>query len=54
MHRGAVFVRDFPTDPMTQLTPLHFLISPGLWTGLVFTALCVAGAVRLRRQSGPF
>ena len=49
----AVFVRDFPTDPMTQLAPLHFLISPGLWTGLGFTALCVAGAIRLRRQHGP-
>jgi len=50
---GFVFVRDFPTDPMTQLSPLHFLISPGLWIGLAFTALCVAGAVRLRRQHGP-
>jgi ABC-2 type transport system permease protein len=50
---GVVFVRDFPTDPMTELSPLHFLISPGLWIGLAFTALCVAGAVRLRRQHGP-
>jgi len=50
---GVVFVRDFPTDPMTQLSPLHFLISPELWIGLAFTALCVAGAVRLRRQQGP-
>jgi len=49
----AVFVRDFPTDPMTQLMPFHFLINPGLWTGLLFTALCVAGAVRMRRQRGP-
>lgn len=50
---SVVFVQDFPTDPMTQLSPLHFLISPGLWIGLAFTALCVAGAVRLRRQHGP-
>jgi len=49
----AVFVRDFPTDPMTQLSPLHFLINRGLWTGLAFAALCVWGAVRLRRQQGP-
>jgi ABC-2 type transport system permease protein len=49
----AVFVRDFPTDAMTQLMPFHFLLSRGLWTGLAFTALCVAGAVRLRRQHGP-
>jgi ABC-2 type transport system permease protein len=49
----VVFVRDFPTDPMMQLSPLRFLLSPGLWTGLIFTALCVEGAVRLRRQHGP-
>ena len=49
----AVFVRDLPTDPMTQIMPLHFLLNPGLWTGLAFTALCVAGAIRLRRQHGP-
>jgi ABC-2 type transport system permease protein len=49
----AVFVRDLPTDPMTQLAPLHFLFSVGLWEGLIFTALCVWGAVLLRRQHGP-
>jgi ABC-2 type transport system permease protein len=49
----VVFVRDFPTNPMTGLAPVHFLISPGLWSGLLFTALCVMGAVRLRRQRGP-
>jgi ABC-2 type transport system permease protein len=49
----AVFVRDLPTDPMTHLSPFHFLINPGLWSGLVFTALCVWGAIRLRRQHGP-
>ena len=49
----VVFVRDFPTNPMSQLTPIHFLLSPGLWGGLLFTAICLAGAVRLRRYRSP-
>ena len=43
----------FPTDPMTQLTPLRFLSSPGLWIGLAVTAVFLAAAVRLRRHRGP-
>jgi ABC-2 type transport system permease protein len=43
----------FPTNPMTHLTPGTYLTSPGLWLGLVFTALCLAAAVRLRRRRGP-
>jgi ABC-2 type transport system permease protein len=39
--------------PLTQLAPGRFLSSPGLWLGLLFAALCVAGAVRLRRYQGP-
>ncbi len=31
----------------------HFLISPGLWIGLAFTAAVMAMAVRLRRLRGP-
>jgi ABC-2 type transport system permease protein len=49
----VVFVKDWPADPMTQLMPGHFLLSPGLWLGLIFTALCVAGAVRMRRYRSP-
>lgn len=40
-------------DSLTQLTPLNFLSSPGLWTGLGFAALFLAGAVRLRRYREP-
>jgi ABC-2 type transport system permease protein len=40
-------------DLMTRLTPGHFLLTPGLWFGLAFTALCLFGAMRLRRQHGP-
>jgi ABC-2 type transport system permease protein len=40
-------------DPETQLSPGHFLSSPGLWIGLVFTAAFLAAAVRLRRYREP-
>jgi len=50
---AVVFVKDWPADPMTQLMPGHFLLSPVLWSGLIFTALCVAGAVRMRRYRSP-
>jgi ABC-2 type transport system permease protein len=39
--------------PLTQLAPGRFLSSPGLWLGLVFAAICLAAAVRLRRYQGP-
>jgi ABC-2 type transport system permease protein len=40
--------------PLAQLAPGRFLSSPGLWIGLIFAAICLAGAVRLRRYQGPF
>ncbi len=43
----------FPTDPMTHLTPGNFLISPGLWIGLIVAAAFLAAAVRLRRYREP-
>jgi ABC-2 type transport system permease protein len=43
----------FPMNPMTYLTPGTYLSSSGLWIGPVFTALCLAAAVRLRRYRGP-
>jgi ABC-2 type transport system permease protein len=42
-----------PMDPMTHLTPGHFLSSPGLWIGLAVAAAFLAAAVRLRRYRGP-
>ncbi len=50
---AAVAVTDWPIDPMTRLTPGHFLVSPGLWSGLIFTAICLALAVRVRRYRAP-
>jgi ABC-2 type transport system permease protein len=38
---------------MAHLSPLDFLISPGLWIGLVVYAAFLAAAVRLRRYQGP-
>ena len=40
-------------DRLTQLDPLKFLSSPGLWIGLVIAAVFIAGAVRMRRYRGP-
>ena len=39
--------------PLAQLAPGRFLSSPSLWLGLVFAAICIAAAVRLRRYQGP-
>jgi ABC-2 type transport system permease protein len=38
---------------LTQLDPVRFLTSAGLWLGLLFAALFLAAATRLRRQRGP-
>src|SRR5215469_46703 len=38
---------------LVQLTPGRYLSTPGLWLGLLFAALCIAAAVRLRRYRGP-
>src|SRR6266566_2121914 len=40
-------------DSLSQLTPGAYLSSPGLWIGLVFAAVFIAAAVRLRRYRGP-
>jgi hypothetical protein len=42
-----------PMDQMAHLHPLMFLISPGLWGGLVVAAIFLAVAVRLRRYRDP-
>jgi len=40
-------------DSLAQLTPGRYLDSPGLWLGLLFAAVFLAAAVRLRRYRGP-
>jgi len=38
---------------LTHLSPVPFLISPGLWIGLVVAAAFLAAAIRLRRYRDP-
>ncbi len=40
-------------DQLSQLTPLRFLSSPGLWIGLACAAAFLAAAARLRRNREP-
>jgi len=40
-------------EHLSQLTPIRFLTSAGLWVGLIFAALSIAAAVRLRRNREP-
>jgi ABC-2 type transport system permease protein len=44
---------DFPFHPGMQLDPVAFLAAPGLWIGLIFAALFLAAAVRLRHYREP-
>jgi len=51
---GATFTAGgMSMDPLTQIHPGEFLISPGLWIGLVIAAAFLAAAVRLRRYREP-
>ena len=43
----------FHEHAVPQLTPGRYLSTPGLWIGLVFAAVFVALAIRLRRYCGP-
>jgi ABC-2 type transport system permease protein len=45
--------RSISIDLLTQLTPGRFLTTPGLWIGLIVSALFIAAAVRQRRYRGP-
>lgn len=40
-------------DSLSQITPLRFLATPGLWIGLLFAAGFFYAAVRLRRNREP-
>ena len=43
----------FPTNPMTHITPVEYLASPGLWIGLLVSVAFLAAAVRLRHSREP-
>lgn len=40
-------------DRLWQLEPARFLSAPGLWVGLLFAAICLVAAIRLRRNREP-
>jgi ABC-2 type transport system permease protein len=40
-------------ERLTELAPLKFLTSPGLWIGLVVAAAFLIATIRLRRYRGP-
>ena len=40
-------------DRLSQLAPLKFISTPGLWVGFVVAVAFLAAAVRLRRYRGP-
>jgi ABC-2 type transport system permease protein len=40
-------------DPLASLTPGNLLTAPELWLGLIFAAICLAAAVRMRRYREP-
>jgi ABC-2 type transport system permease protein len=42
-----------PLERLSQLDPLGFVTTPGLWLGLAFAAACLAAAVHLRRRRAP-
>jgi len=44
---------EFSAHTIPRLTPGRYLSSPGLWLGLIFAAVFIAAAVRLRRYRGP-
>jgi ABC-2 type transport system permease protein len=53
---GEAFVPKAMRDPITslsQLDPMRFLSSPGLWLGLFFAAGFLYAAVHLRRSREP-
>jgi ABC-2 type transport system permease protein len=40
-------------DHLSQLSPVRYLTTPGLWAGWLFAAACLGVAVRLRRNREP-
>jgi ABC-2 type transport system permease protein len=44
---------DMVAMPISGITMVRFLASPGLWGGLLVTALFLAAAVQLRRYRSP-
>jgi ABC-2 type transport system permease protein len=52
-HEAITAAGSMPIHPGIHITLGRYLSAPGLWIGLAFTAICLAAAIRLRRQRGP-
>lgn len=50
---GAPNSMDDPIHPGTHIMAWQYFTSPGLWDGFIFTAICIFGAIRMRRYRGP-
>jgi len=50
---GSSAPNRLPIDPGMEITPGHFLASPGLWLGLTVAAAFLYAAARIRRSRGP-
>ena len=50
---GSKSSHDGNINRLSELDPARFLSAPGLWVGLAFAAVCLAAAVRLRRNREP-
>jgi ABC-2 type transport system permease protein len=53
VHRAFAVGKNERIDSLTQITPITFLATPGLWIGLIFAAGFFIAAVRLRRNREP-
>ncbi len=53
LKQAFVFNPQTGIHSLAQLTPGRFLITPGLWIGLIFAAAFLAAAVRMRRYREP-
>lgn len=51
--RSAFELKASQIDSISQLTPGRFLVTPGLWVGLLFAAAFLALAIRIRRYREP-
>jgi ABC-2 type transport system permease protein len=50
---SASMMADMPFHPGMHIDPVAFLTAPGLWVGLIFAAIFLAAAARLRRYRNP-
>ena len=50
---GGPDAMGFPIHPGMHAMAWQYFTAPGLWDGFIFTAICLFGAIRMRRYRGP-